>query len=134
MDGEVPPLMADRDQLKQVFFNIVVNASEAMNHAGTIKIRTEFNPERSRVVIHFEDNGPGINPQDLDKLFDPFFTTKEMGTGLGLAVSYGIIKVHRGNIEIKSKLGEGCHVMITLPTESGSTPSYHPTGVMSAGV
>jgi two-component system, NtrC family, sensor kinase len=119
MDGEIPPLMADRDQLKQVFFNIVVNASEAMNHAGTIKIRTECNPERSRVVIYFEDNGPGINPQDLDKLFDPFFTTKEMGTGLGLAVSYGIIKVHRGNIEIKSKLGDGCQVAITLPIEAG---------------
>ncbi len=117
MDDEVPPLMADRDQLKQVFFNIVVNASEAMSGGGAITIRTEHLPERSQVAIYFEDNGPGISPQNLDKLFDPFFTTKEMGTGLGLAVSYGIIKVHRGNIEIKSKPGEGCQVVVTLPIE-----------------
>jgi two-component system NtrC family sensor kinase len=117
MDSEIPPLMADRDQLKQVFFNIVVNASEAMSNGGSIKIRTEWIPERSQVAIYFEDNGPGISPENLDKLFDPFFTTKEMGTGLGLAISYGIIKVHRGNIEIKSKLGEGSQVVITLPVE-----------------
>jgi two-component system NtrC family sensor kinase len=114
---EVPPLMADRDQLKQVFFNIVVNASEAMTNGGTIKIRTQYDLERSQVVIYFEDNGPGISQQNLDKLFDPFFTTKEMGTGLGLAISYGIIKVHRGNIEVKSNLDEGCRVIITLPVE-----------------
>jgi two-component system, NtrC family, sensor kinase len=117
MEGEVPPLMADRDQLKQVFFNIVVNASEAMVDGGTITIRTKYLPERSQVAIYFEDDGPGISPENLDKLFDPFFTTKEMGTGLGLAVSYGIIKVHRGNIEIKSKPGEGCQVVVTLPVE-----------------
>ena len=88
-----------------------------MADGGTITIRTEHLPERSQVAIYFEDNGPGISPQNLDKLFDPFFTTKEMGTGLGLAVSYGIIKVHRGNIEIKSKPGEGCQVVVTLPIE-----------------
>jgi two-component system, NtrC family, sensor kinase len=118
IDGEIPMLMVDRDQLKQVFFNIVINASEAMVNGGTIKIRTEWIRERSQVAITFEDNGPGISSADLDKLFDPFFTTKQMGTGLGLAVSYGIIKVHRGNIEIKSKLGEGCLVTVTLPMES----------------
>jgi len=72
--------MVDRDQLKQVFFNIVINASEAMVDGGTIKIRTEWLKERSQVAVYFEDNGPGINTADLDKLFDPFFTTKEMGT------------------------------------------------------
>ena len=118
IDGEIPSLMADLDQLKQVFFNIVINASEAMVDGGTIKIRTEWLKERSQVAVYFEDNGPGISATDLDKLFDPFFTTKEMGTGLGLAVSYGIIKAHRGNIEITSKLGEGCQVTVTLPVES----------------
>jgi two-component system, NtrC family, sensor kinase len=117
MDDEVPPLMVDRDQIKQVFFNIIVNASEAMSNEGIIKIRTEYDIERSQVIISFEDNGPGISQQNLDKLFDPFFTTKEMGTGLGLAISYGIIKVHRGNIEVKSNLDEGCRVLITLPVE-----------------
>jgi|WetSurMetagenome_2_1015567.scaffolds.fasta_scaffold07504_4 two-component system, NtrC family, sensor kinase len=118
MDDEIPPLMADRDQLKQVFFNIIVNASEAMNNRGIIKISAEYDLERSQAVISFEDNGPGISQQNLDKLFDPFFTTKEMGTGLGLAISYGIIKVHRGNIEVKSNLDAGCEVIITLPVES----------------
>lgn len=116
--SDAPPLMVDGDQLKQVLFNIVVNASEAMSKAGGIlRIQTQWIPDRSQVVLRFKDNGPGIAPEHLNKLFDPFFTTKEMGTGLGLAISYGIVKAHRGNIEINSKPGEGCEVTIILPVE-----------------
>lgn len=114
---ELPQLMADRDQLKQVFFNIVVNASEAMKGEGILKIRTELKPDINQVAVFFEDTGPGISADAMDKLFDPFFTTKEMGTGLGLAVSYGIIKAHRGNIEVHSAPGSGCQVVVTLPVE-----------------
>jgi len=88
------------------------------NFPRTLTIRMDWMRERSRVAIHFVDNGPGISREDLDRLFDLFFTTKQMGTGLGLAVSCGIIKVHRGNTEIKRKLGEGCQVTVTLPLET----------------
>ncbi|MCK8602024.1 sensor histidine kinase [Desulfoferrobacter suflitae] len=118
IDANIPQLMADKDQLKQVLFNILMNASEAMSGAGTLQISAEWRPDRSQVVLHFRDSGPGIDPEHLNKLFDPFFTTKEMGTGLGLAISYGIIKAHRGNIEIESTLGQGTHVIVTLPAEA----------------
>ncbi|NTW34526.1 MAG: HAMP domain-containing protein [Syntrophobacteraceae bacterium] len=116
-DPEIPRIMADLDQLKQVFFNVIVNASEAMGGNGELKIVTRWEQDRSRIAVHCIDNGPGISEKNLNRLFDPFFTTKEMGTGLGLAISYGIIRAHRGNIEVRSKLGEGCEMIITLPAE-----------------
>jgi two-component system NtrC family sensor kinase len=120
-DPELPRIMADLDQLKQVFFNVIVNASEAMAGNGELKILTRWERDRSRIVVHCIDTGPGIPDENLNKLFDPFFTTKEMGTGLGLAISYGIIKAHRGNIEVRSKPGEGCEMIITLPTDPPET-------------
>jgi two-component system NtrC family sensor kinase len=122
-DAATPQLMSDKDQLKQVMLNIVVNASDAMPHGGSLKIHTHWIPDRSEVRIHFEDTGMGIEPEHLNRLFDPFFTTKEMGTGLGLAISYGIVKAHRGNIEIKSKVGEGSEVIVTLPVEVATEES-----------
>jgi len=116
-DPENPRIMADLDQLKQVFFNVIVNASEAMGGNGKLKIVTQWEKDRSRIAVHCIDSGPGIPEENLTRLFDPFFTTKEMGTGLGLAISYGILKAHRGNIEVRSKLGEGCEMIITLPAE-----------------
>ncbi|MDY0039743.1 MAG: ATP-binding protein [Desulforhabdus sp.] len=123
IEPDIPRLMADRDQLKQVLFNVVVNAAEAMASGGTLQIRARFVPERSQVALEFIDDGPGISPDNLNKLFDPFFTTKEMGTGLGLAISYGIIEAHRGNIEVESTVGEGTHVTITLPAEASAQKS-----------
>jgi two-component system, NtrC family, sensor kinase len=115
---DLPEIVADKDQIKQVFLNIVLNASEAMGGDGSIRIGTRWISEKSTVSVEFTDNGPGIKPENLDKLFDPFFTTKKMGTGLGLAVSYGIIKTHRGNIEASSRLGEGTTITVTLPQGS----------------
>ena len=122
-DLSLPPLMADSDQLKQVFLNIVVNAAEAMAKGGVLQIRTLWVPESAQAAISFRDNGPGIPPDHLNKLFDPFFTTKEMGTGLGLAISYGIIKTHRGSIDVESKAGEGTQMLITLPVEAQAPAS-----------
>ncbi len=114
-DERAPRIMVDRDQIKQVVFNIVVNAAEALGKTGTVRIRSEWNEDRQQLAMHFIDDGPGIEPEILNKLFDPFFTTKEMGTGLGMAISYGIVKAHRGSIEVRSKPGEGCEVIVTLP-------------------
>jgi len=119
IQADIPKVSVDKDQLKQVFFNIVVNAAEAMDGNGNLQIEAQHIPQKSQVALHFIDDGPGIDPENLNKLFDPFFTTKEMGTGLGLAISYGIIKAHRGNIEIDSIPGKGTHVTITLPSEVG---------------
>ena len=127
-DYDIPNILADRDQLKQVLFNIVVNASEAMSGNGTLGIKTRWDANQARFSILFSDTGPGIAPEHLNKLFDPFFTTKEMGTGLGLAVSYGIIKAHRGNIEITSRPGEGTQVTVTLPAGgSGAAETSAPS-------
>jgi two-component system NtrC family sensor kinase len=118
------PLMADKDQLKQVFLNILINASEAMCGEGLLRISTQWVPDSSTAKIEFTDNGPGIAPENLNKLFDPFFTTKKMGTGLGLAVSYGIIKSHKGNIEVESELGRGTTMTITLPAECNAPDGF----------
>lgn len=119
LDDSLPPLLADQDQLKQVFLNVVVNAAEAMSgEGGSLTIHAEWQPDQSRVAVSFLDTGPGIDRENLDKLFDPFFTTKEMGTGLGLAVSYGIVKAHRGGIDVRNQPGGGCGVTITLPADS----------------
>ncbi|MHC1728100.1 MAG: PAS domain-containing sensor histidine kinase [Syntrophobacteraceae bacterium] len=121
---EFSHLMADKDQLKQVFLNILINASEAMSGEGSLRISTQWIPEQHMAKIQFSDNGPGIRPEHLDKLFDPFFTTKKMGTGLGLAVSYGIIKSHRGNIEVESTPGQGTTITITLPAECSGPEGF----------
>ena len=118
------PLMADKDQLKQVFLNILINASEAMGGEGLLRISTQWVPDGSTAKIEFTDNGPGIEPENLNKLFDPFFTTKKMGTGLGLAVSYGIIKSHKGNIEVESELGRGTTITVTLPAECNAPDGF----------
>ncbi len=115
---ETPLIMADSDQLKQVFFNVVINASEAMTGGGAMKIVTRWISDQSLVTVRIIDDGPGIHPEHRNKVFDPFFTTKEMGTGLGLAISYGVIKTHQGDIEIISEEGKGCEVVITLPAPS----------------
>lgn len=114
----IPELQVDGGQLKQVFFNIVVNAGESMSSGGRLKLSTALDDSGSQAVIRFEDSGRGIARDKLNNLFDPFFTTKEMGTGLGLAISYGILKAHHGNIEVQSEEGVGTTVLVTLPLEN----------------
>ena len=100
--GDDPFLEVDPDQLTQVLVNIVSNAFAAMPDGGRLTIRT--NGTADQVSIEVTDTGTGILPEHLPKLFEPFFTTKKSGkgTGLGLAVTYGIVKMHRGDIKIKS--------------------------------
>ena len=107
--------MVDKDKMKQVFWNLLVNAAEAMRDpGGTLTITTRSkSPETVEIV--FEDTGVGIPPENLDKLFDPFFTTKGGGTGLGMAVSYGIIRQHKGKIRAHSVPGKGSTITICLP-------------------
>lgn len=116
--GQLPTITADPSLLKQAILNVVLNASEAMEHGRKLGISTEFREKDQMIKIVISDSGRGIDPKDLPKIFDPFFTTKEKGTGLGLSVVYGIISSHHGTTEVKSKLGEGTQVIIKLPIKT----------------
>jgi PAS domain S-box-containing protein len=142
LDPFLPFARGNAGQLKQVFMNIIVNAAEAMHGNGTLTITTYTDPERDsqfenlysenpdlfpsywRVVVEFTDTGEGIPEENLPRIFDPFFTTKDIGkgTGLGLAMSYGIVEGHGGKIGVKSRVGEGTTFTIELPAHQG-TPS-----------
>jgi signal transduction histidine kinase len=123
----LPSIQGDPDLLQQVFINLFLNALHALPAGGTVKIRCDVTGELVDVAspaakwlrIIFEDDGTGISPEHIGQVFDPFFTTKDIGdgTGLGLSVSYGIIRDHGGDIRVESKLGEFTRFTIYLPLE-----------------
>lgn len=116
LDSNIPFIKGNANQLRQVLFNVLNNAKDAMPEGGEIDIRSEYAGDKTIKVLII-DSGVGIPEINLDKIFDPFFTTKEegKGTGLGLSVVYGIIKDHNGEINIKSKRGKGTTFEIQLP-------------------
>jgi two-component system NtrC family sensor kinase len=125
--GQLPPIMADPMQLRQVFLNIILNSCEAMHNGGILTVSTAFSNKRKKTVrVEIADNGLGIDEKHLSKIFDPFFTSKEQGTGLGLSVVYGIINSHHGTIQVKSKVGEGTTIVIKLPVEATAMETSHP--------
>jgi PAS domain S-box-containing protein len=110
-------VLASRDQLRQVFINIISNAMDAMPERGTLSISTNIR-NNNAVVVAITDTGIGIKPENIGKIFDSFFTTKKdsvKGVGLGLSVCYGFIKDMDGDIQVQSKPGEGATFIITLP-------------------
>jgi len=113
LDQNIPPVMADAERLRQVFTNIVLNALQALEGQGKLKVTSRV--EGSDVEIRFEDNGPGIAENIKEKVFNPFFTTKSTGTGLGLSVSYGIIKALKGSLSVQNNLTAGATFKIVLP-------------------
>jgi two-component system NtrC family sensor kinase len=116
----LPKAMMDSSQIQQVFTNIILNAAEAIEGQGEVKITTRTVEDGQSIEIEFTDTGCGIPQENLEKIFDPFFTTKEVGrgTGLGLAVSYGIIARHKGSIEVKSSPSKGTTFIIRLPLKT----------------
>jgi two-component system NtrC family sensor kinase len=115
LEASTPTTFADPDLLKQVFFNIILNGAQAMEGSGLLTIRSQSKNKGSAIEIQIEDTGKGIAEDHLSRLFDPFFTTKEKGTGLGLALVYGIVSKHKGTIDVKSELGKGTTFTIELP-------------------
>jgi two-component system NtrC family sensor kinase len=105
----------DRDQLRQVFTNLIINGLQAMPEGGELVISTDPDLAEQRVKVTVRDNGCGIQDKDKERLFSPFFSTKAHGTGLGLAVSYGIVRDHGGDIRFESRAGEGATFMVLLP-------------------
>ncbi|MBX3200486.1 MAG: response regulator [Labilithrix sp.] len=105
--------IGDREKLKQVTINLVVNALEAMKQGGTLTVRVR--PDHERVLMTVEDTGPGIASELIPNVFDPFFTTKEAGTGLGLSIVRKIVDQHGGDVEIESERGRGAKVLVSIP-------------------
>jgi len=117
--ANVPLQQLDPNQILEVFVNIIINALDAMPNGGQLSIATGLVENEKAVEIRVADTGCGIPKESLARVFDPFFTTKEpgKGTGLGLAVSYGIIDGHNGSIDVESELGKGTTFIIRLPLE-----------------
>jgi len=111
--ADMPEITTDGNQLSQVIVNIMLNAVDAMPAGGTLTIRSRV--KDNHIVIIFEDTGIGISKENVSRIFDPFFTTKEKGTGLGLAVSYSIIKKLNGSLAVESEMNRGSKFVITLP-------------------
>jgi len=113
---DLPPMQGDPNALQQVVLNLLTNARDAMRDGGEIRIETGTvagRPGWLRLVV--ADNGPGIPLDRLPKIFDPFYTTKAQGTGLGLSVSYGIVREHQGTIDVQSQPGKGTTFTLTFP-------------------
>jgi signal transduction histidine kinase len=124
--SDVPALLADPQQLRQLFSNLLANAFEALGGEGRVEIRGTALPAEEepagggeilppQVVVEVRDNGPGITPDDLERIFSPFFTTKPQGTGLGLAIVRKVVDAHDGHIDAVSAPGRGATFRVTLP-------------------
>jgi signal transduction histidine kinase len=121
LEQGLPPVFIDEDQVQQVLVNLITNAVQAMSAGGRLFIATRPGKRGDSVEITVKDTGKGILPEFLPHIFDPFFSTKgEGGTGLGLSVSYGIIKNHRGDIRVESKPGVGTTFTVELPLPANS--------------
>jgi len=116
LSGKLPIVQADASFLKQVFFNLIKNATEACGPGGELEIKTASDPPW--IKISFSDNGPGIPPELVNRIFEPFFTTKARGMGVGLAICQRIIQAHNGRIEVNNRLPKGTQFNIFLPVTS----------------
>jgi len=121
---DLPPVHGDSNALQQVVMNLLTNARDALGSGGVITLETSLVPGRSGMVrLTVRDNGPGISPDVLPRIFDPFYTTKTEGTGLGLSISYGIVRDHKGTIDVESLPGQGTTFILTFPSLAEGVPS-----------
>ncbi len=113
----LPDIKGDKEKLKSVILNLLLNAIDSVDNKGKIKIKTDtsIQREKEQVILKISDNGKGIKEKDLSKIFYPFYSTKSSGSGLGLAISSNILSAHKGRIEVESKVGEGTTFTILLP-------------------
>ena len=132
--GGMIPTMLDENQIEQVFINLLLNALHAAEGNGIVTVKSEVDPQREKVRVEITDNGSGVAAADIKKIFEPFYSTKSQGTGLGLAVSYGIVKNHQGDIQAFSIPGEVTRFTVELPiraqnfsTEGDHASAQHPS-------
>jgi PAS domain S-box-containing protein len=117
----LPDILGDPSGLRQVFMNLLINACHAIKDGGRVEVSSSFSEKDQVLVVKISDTGCGIAHEVIDRIWDPFFTTKEVGKGigLGLALSYNIIKRHNGEIKVKSTVGKGSHFTVRLPVRNG---------------
>lgn len=115
LDDELPTVEADANQMQQALLALLINATQAMEEGGTVRLATR--KVKGGVQLEVSDDGPGMAPEVAGHAFEPFYTTKEegQGVGLGLSVVYGIVERHHGRIELETAPGKGCRFLITLP-------------------
>jgi two-component system NtrC family sensor kinase len=118
IEPNLPPIALDEDQFKQILLNLLNNSIDALESSPNKRIRIEANHSNGRVVLRFDDSGPGFG--DVNRVFDPFYTTKPVGkgTGLGLSICYGIVKEHGGEIHAENLDPGGARVALNLPVET----------------
>ncbi len=109
------PIMGNRDKLKQVFLNMMINAYQALEQVEDGTVTVHLSEESDWVVVRIQDNGCGMSTETMKRVFEPFHTTKPKGTGLGLAISHKIVESHRGRIHIESELGKGASFILEFP-------------------
>ena len=109
------PITIDKEQIKQVILNLLMNAIQAMPDGGQLELGGQITEDSRWVKLFIQDSGIGIPPEDMNKLFDPFFSTKEGGIGLGLSIAHRIIDQHGGKIEVESTPGKGTLFTLSLP-------------------
>ena len=119
IEAPLPEIEADKEQIRQVFLNIMLNAIDAMPEGGIIELAASFNgrdkKQNGLLKVEIKDTGQGMGSDLKNKLFEPFITTKEQGTGLGLFIASRIVKLHKGDIRIDSTFGKGTRVTVELP-------------------
>jgi len=115
LTDDLPAVPIVSDQISQVVLNLLINAVEAMPTGGRIWLKTELSSEGENVLVRLRDSGPGMSAEQVNRLFEPFYTTKPGGTGLGMAISYGIIERHGGAIDVLSDPGQGTTFVVALP-------------------
>ncbi len=119
LDQSLPLIKIDAGQIQQVFMNIIMNAVEAMDGKGDLSIKSQLSEDEKYIEISFTDTGPGIKSECLKRIFEPFFTTKDAshgGVGIGLAISYRIVRNHNGRVDVTSEMRKGTTFTIKLPT------------------
>jgi two-component system nitrogen regulation sensor histidine kinase NtrY len=116
LDEALPFMNFDREQVNRVFVNLLDNAVQAMEQKGRVTIATKHDAKRRRAIVTVADDGPGVNPEDQDKLFLPYFTRKRTGTGLGLAIVQRIIMDHEGQVRVGRNEPKGAVFTFELPT------------------
>ena len=102
-DPALPQVLCDKNQIQQVFINLIQNAIQSLHNGGKIEVFTHLGEDKESIIFGVKDNGPGIPKECLDKIFEPFYTTKEEGTGLGLSICYGIVERHKGKISVETQ-------------------------------
>jgi two-component system, NtrC family, sensor kinase len=127
LDEQLPMVVLDPSQIERVFLNLIINAAEAMDGNGQLTLSTRHNQTKTSIEINVQDTGHGVSEENMEKIFDPFFTTKETGhgVGLGLAISYGIVKDHNGSLSVESEEGKGTIFTVSFPLTKSKNGTDH---------